>query len=151
MFAGEVLNKTLPATELSKFDSNPFAKLGHIQVVRDFVNSPQFPFRKAWDLQTKGLMWYLTMDQVLDHRWKIEDNLFNAPEDENYVMNNIIQDHETIGSMDRETMMQPRQYAFVSSGKVYQYIGEKLKLTMGGQLEVTNAAGDDLGRLGGMQ
>lgn len=65
-------------------------------------------------------------------------------------MKNIIKDDENIGYMDRETQMQSGRYCFVSHGKVVQYIGEKLKMNPEGQLEITNAAGNDLGRLGGM-
>lgn len=151
MFAGKVLDKTLPGDVLKRFESNPFAKIGYIQVVREFLDKTDFPFRKAWNLGSKDLMFYITLDQVLDHKWNIEEDLFNDPKDEFYVMGNIIQDHADIGYMDKETKMKERNYCFVSNGKVIQYIGEKLKLNPEGQLEITDAAGPDLGRLGGMQ
>lgn len=67
IFSGSILEKTLPADAIKRIETNPFAKLGYIQVIRNFLDQENFPFKRAWDLGSKDLMFYLTMDQVLDH------------------------------------------------------------------------------------
>ena len=76
----------------------------------------------AWDLNTKALLFYITMDQVLDYKWRIESHLLNEPKDEIYVLANIIAEHDKINYMAKETAMQPNRYCFVSTEKVIEFV-----------------------------
>ena len=79
-------------------------------------------------------MFFITMDQVLDNKWKIESNLLNDPNDEIYVLRNIITDNEDIGYMSRDTEMQAGRYCFVSPKKVIKYLSNKLTMSGEGRL-----------------
>ena len=87
-----------------------------------------FPFRMAWDLNTKDLMFYITVDQVMKHRWQIEmdRNLYNNPTDEQYVRANIIKHDEFIENLQPATQMESGNYCFVSMTKVLKYMVHKL-------------------------
>jgi hypothetical protein len=67
------------------------------------MSAENFPFKRAWDLNSKDLMFYITMDQVLDHKWTIEKDLYNDPKDEVYVLGNIMKDEEEIEKLERKT------------------------------------------------
>ena len=43
-----------------------------------------------------------------------------------YVTKNIIKDNDLINYLDRETMISPGKYAFVSEMKIYECVGKKL-------------------------
>lgn len=43
-FAGKVLSKCMPKSELDKLEANPFGKLSYLGVIRSFIDQPDFPF-----------------------------------------------------------------------------------------------------------
>ena len=88
---------------VERLEANPFGKLSYLGAVRSYIDQPGFPFQRAWNLTSKELLFYITMDQCLDNKWNIEADELNDPKDEDYVINNIIKDHEEIGKMHRET------------------------------------------------
>ena len=97
-----------------------------IQSIRNFISSDLFPFQQAWDLNSKDLLFYLTMDQVLDNKWQIEPNMLNEVADESYVLANIIRDKEGIGFLSKSTQMRAGGYCFVSPKKVIEYVKDKV-------------------------
>ena len=133
-FSNDVLKHTLNEEQRSRVEANPFASLMMMQNLRTFIASEIFPFKMAWDLNSKDLMWYLTMDQVLDNKWQIEPNILNEPKDENYVLGNIIKDVEEKGFLTRVTQMQAGRYCFVSQKKVIAYIKDKIQMSPEGKL-----------------
>ena len=118
------------------------------------MSSDEFPFNKAWNLNTKDLMWYLTMDQVLDLKWKVDYNVenpgggnqINTIQDEDYVFRNIIKDDDTIHFMSKETQFEPNKYCFVDQNHVIHYLRALLKYNPESQvIEVgTNEEGKSL-------
>ena len=87
------------------------------------------------------------MDQVLDNKLKIDNDMLNDVKDEVYVLGNIIKDDDKIGRLTNETKLKSGSYCFISTKKVILYLSQKINMSAEGRLEMKLREKGDLGVL----
>lgn len=71
------LIKVLPIEEINKIKDDPFVELQYMTGVRNFLESEGFPYKKAWDLKTRKLHFYVSTDELKEKREGIDVGLVN--------------------------------------------------------------------------
>lgn len=155
MFANFALNKILTGEELESHSSSIFLKISNIQIVRNILEDPKSPYKRAWDLKLRRLYFYkdklslLEMpDQSLTNQsdipWNDDDNL-SLTDKMNQGLSILLNDKlsrkvyvdvfvmkECGESSLNSISTVPKNATFVSYDKVIAYIKEQMEIGKNG-------------------
>ena len=93
IFAGYALTKTLTDEEYEAHkNGNPLTQITAIQNIRDIINDPTFPFKQAWDLQSRQQFFYKIFEKGKKVAW--EKTPFNSNEGRVYVKSFVMKECE---------------------------------------------------------